>query len=114
MPMCAPKHLQRLAVGLLVALGGCAPRNGGVGTPLEGPRPVATYSCGIVLVLRVRLDATSAAVTAEGDGPYTLPLTSGRSDFTVYSDGTRVLQIYRGDVSFGPTPRVLFPCSASD
>lgn len=99
-----------VAVGVFSA---CAPRSSVVGTPLNGPQPVTVYSCGPVLSLRVRLDATSAAITAEGDGPYTLSQVSGRSDYTVYSDGTRVLQIYRGDVSFGLTPRVLFPCTRS-
>ncbi len=68
---------------------------------MNGPAPTITYSCQSVLVLRVRVESTSASVTIDGDGPYTLPQVGARADFAVYSDGTRTLEVYQSRVSFG-------------
>ncbi len=104
------------ALGVLVLAGGgaCAPRTSAVGTPLPGSRPVVVYACSTVLALRVRFDASSAAVTIDGDGPYTLPQTRGRSGFTVYTDGQRVLELRESLVSFGLTPRILQTCTPAN
>jgi hypothetical protein len=99
---------------LLGAGAGCAPRTSAVGTPLPGARPVVSYACSTVLSLRVRFDASSAAVTIDGDGPYTLPQTRGRSGYTVYTDGQRVLELRESMVSFGLTPRVLQACTSAN
>ncbi len=126
-PICSlstatPEDALRLSIAMatrvlgVVALStgsGCAPRTSAVGTPLEGSRPTVTYACTAVLALRVRLDASSASVTIDGDGPYTLSQVSGRSGFTVYSDGQRVLEIRDSIVSFGLTPRILQACIRS-
>ncbi len=97
-----------LVLGVAV---GCGSRMSTIGTPLRGTPPTVSYSCGSTLALRVRIDATSATITADGEGPFTLPQSSGRSDFTVFSDGARVLQIYRGETSYGLVGRVLQPCT---
>jgi hypothetical protein len=103
-----------LGVLLLSAGSGCAPRTSAVGTPLPGDRPVVVYACSAVLSLRVRLDASSATVTIDGDGPYTLPQTRGRSGFTVYTDGQRVFELRESLVSFGLTPRLLQACTQAN
>ncbi len=93
--------VRRAIVPMLVALlAACASRPPVVGSPLESPRPTVTYSCVKVLKLRVRIEATSASVTIDNDGPYVLTQTSGRADVTVYSDGQRTLQISRTQVAF--------------
>ena len=108
------RFTRALGVLALSAVSGCAPRTSAVGTPLDGPRPTVTYACSAVLSLRVRLDASSAAVTIDGDGPYILSQTAGRSGFTVYSDGQRVLEIRESAVSFGLTPRLVQGCVSSE
>ncbi len=114
MPLSIARATRALGVLALSAGSACAPRTSAVGTPLDGPRPTVTYACSAVLSLRVRLDASSAAVTIDGDGPYTLSQVSGRSGFTVYSDGQRVLEIRDSIVSFGLTPRILQACIRSN
>jgi hypothetical protein len=93
--------VRRAIVPMLVALlAACASRPPVVGSPLESPQPTVTYSCVKVLKLRVRIDATSASVTIDNDGPYVLPQTSARLDVAVYSDGQRTLQIFRSQAYF--------------
>jgi hypothetical protein len=88
----------------------CASQQGStVGTPLDPPSR-ASYLCPPSVSLRVRLSATSATITVDNDGPFTLPQVSGRTDYTVYSDGVHVLQISRDAAAFG-TGRVLHACS---
>jgi hypothetical protein len=93
----------RLPVGLMLtaALAGCAAIAPLPGTASQQSRFPVTYSCSKVQSLRVKLEATSASVTIDGDGPYTLPQTTGRADLTVYSDGQRTLQLSRNEVQFG-------------
>jgi hypothetical protein len=100
-----------VTAALLGALAGCAPRASVVGQPLNGPSPTVTYACQSVLSLRVRIESTSASVTVDGDGPYTLPQVSGRTDFIRYADGTRTLELNQGRVSFGIGRGVLQVCT---
>ena len=97
----------------IVLLTACASRQGSaVGTPLSGPATI-TYSCAPTLSLRVRLGGTSATIMVDGDGPFTLPQVTGRSDYTVYSDGAHTLQIYRDTASYGSGRGQLHPCTRS-
>ena len=97
----------------VVLLTACASRQGSaVGAPLSGPT-TATYSCAPTLSLRVRLGGTSATIMVDGDGPFTLPQVTGRSDYTVYSDGAHTLQIYRDTASYGIGRGQLHPCTRS-
>ena len=89
----------------------CGPVRSGVGTPLPTTNPVIAYVCAPMLNLRVRIDGTSATVYVDSDGPYTLPQMSGRSDYTVYSDGQHVLQIYQSNASYGIGRSRLQPCT---
>ena len=93
----------RKTFGLMLSalLAGCAATTPLPGTASAGSRFPVTYSCSKVQSLRVKIEATSASVTIDGDGPYTLPQTTGRADLTVYSDGQRTLQLARNDVQFG-------------
>ncbi len=104
-----PVLLRTLTCALLMIA--CAPRPGGVGTPLPKANPTFSYVCAPMLNLRVRFDATSASVTADGDGPFTLPQVTGRSDYTVYSDGQHVLQVYQNNASYGIGRARLQPCT---
>lgn len=102
-------------IALAIGLPACAPRTPrtpSIDQLLSGPRPAVNYSCQSVLRLRVRLESTSASVTVDGDGPYTLPQVSGRTDYSVFSDGTRVLEVYRGRVSFGVGRGALQACTS--
>jgi hypothetical protein len=100
-----------LLLGLCCVVSACAPRASTVGGPLNGPAPTITYSCQSVLSLKVRIESTSASVTVDGDGPYTLPQVAGRLDYAVYADGTRTLELFRGRVSFGIGRGVLQACT---
>ncbi len=100
-----------LVLSLFCALPACASRASTVGGPLNSPGVTITYSCQSVLALRVRLEATSASVVVDGNGPYTLPQVTGRTDFTVYSDGARTLEVSQGRVSFGAGRGVLQACT---
>ena len=110
MPLSIARATTALGLLVLCAGGACTPRTSAVGTPLEGPTPTVTYACSTVLSLRVRLDASSAAVTIDGDGPYILSQVAGRAGVTSYSDGQRVLEFRESAVSFGLTPRILQAC----
>ncbi len=92
---------QVLALFLALFLPGCASIAPLPGTTSGVSRLPVTFSCSKVLSLRVKLEATSASVTIDGDGPYVLPQTTGRADLTVYSDGQRTLQLSRNEVQFG-------------
>ena len=97
------------ACGLILCA--CGPVRSGVGTPLPKTNPTISYVCAPMLNLRARFDATSATLYIDGDGPYTLPQVSGRSDYTVYSDGQHVLQIYQSNASYGIGRGRLQPCT---
>ncbi len=109
-PLSIARARTALRLLALCAGGACTPRSSAVGAPLHGPPPTVTFACSSVLSLRVRLDASSAAVTIDGDGPYTLSQVVGRSGVTVYTDGQRVLEFRESVVSFGLTPRILQAC----
>jgi hypothetical protein len=113
-----PLSIVRATIALwlfaLFAASACTPRTSAVGTPLHGAPPIVSYACSSILSLRVRLDASSAAVTIDGDGPYTLSQVVGRSGVTVYTDGQRVLEFRESVVSFGLTPRVLQACTRAN
>jgi hypothetical protein len=104
-----PRPLCVVVIALLVA--GCGPRRSEVGKPLRTSNPTISYVCTPMLNLRVRFDATSATVMADGEGPFTLPQVSGRSDYTVYSDGQHVLQVYQSNASYGIGRGRLQPCT---
>jgi hypothetical protein len=89
----------------------CAAPRSAIGTPLPRANPTYSYVCTPMLNLRVRFDATSATVTADGEGPFTLPQVTGRSDYTVYSDGQHVLQVYQSNASYGIGRARLQPCT---
>jgi membrane-bound inhibitor of C-type lysozyme len=99
-----------MSIAMLTA---CASRQGStVGTPLTQPT-MLSYSCAPTLSLRVRVGATSATVMVDGDGPFTLPQVTSRSDYAVYSDGAHTLQLYRDQASYGVGRGLLHPCSRS-
>lgn len=104
-----PVPMRAIVCALLFAA--CAPSQGGVGRPIRNANPTISFVCTPMLNLRVRFDATSATVTEDGDGPFTLPQISGRSDYTVYSDGQHVLQIAQNTASYGIGRGRLQPCT---
>jgi hypothetical protein len=106
-----PLRALRIALVACCGVAACAPRASEIGQPLTGPAVTVTYGCQSVLQLRVRLESTSASVTVDGDGPYTLPQVAGRTEFSMYSDGTRTLEVFRGRVSFGIGRGVLQACT---
>ncbi|MBC7843042.1 MAG: hypothetical protein H7099_12050 [Gemmatimonadaceae bacterium] len=104
--------LGRAGVCILVICA-CGSQRSGVGTPLPKTNPTISFVCTPMLTLRVRFDATSATVYVDGDGPYSLPQVNGRSDYTVYSDGQHMLQIYQSNASYGIGRARLQPCTRS-
>jgi hypothetical protein len=101
---------KRIVVGGLL-VSACGPAQTGVGKPLRNANPTISFICTPMLNLRVRFDATSATVTADGEGPFTLPQVTSRSDFSLYSDGQHVLQISQNSASYGIGRARLQPCS---
>jgi hypothetical protein len=99
----------RAALCALLVMG-CAPANG-VGTPLRTAPPTESYVCTPMVNLRAHFNATSVTLFVDGEGPFTLPQVTGRSDYTVYSDGEHVLQIYQGNASYGIGRGRLQPCA---
>jgi hypothetical protein len=87
-----------LSAGAAVTGVACSRAAPATDDPFVGMERVTRYSCIRVLSLRVTLNATSASVTIDNDGPYTLPQTGARTDMTTYSDGQRTLTIARGQV----------------
>lgn len=96
---------------LLVLIAGCAGRPPKPGTPLRPQVVTLSYACTRIQSLRVRMNASSAAVTVDGDGPYTLPLTIARPDAQQFSNGQYTLRIADGETYFGGTRGALQTCT---
>lgn len=103
--------LPSLVVVLAAALAGCAGRPPRPGTPLRPQVVTLSYACTRIQSLRVRMNQTSAAVTVDGDGPYTLSLVTARPELQQFTNGQYTLRIADGETFFGGTRGALQSCT---
>ena len=105
--------LIRLSAGvpLLASLAACGSGSPKPGTALRPAIVTLSYACTRLQSLRVRINGSSATVTLDGDGPYTLPLVTSRPDLTAYSDGQYIFRIMGSEAQFGGTRGALQACT---